>query len=202
MAEELTKELVQKLMAIKGEVRGVVFTTDTEYILAEKGEEGLKQVEEELKELGQPIKYQEIETLAYYPVGLRVLSLLAIKRVFNFDDEKIKEMGLMATKKSIIVKFFIKYVFSFQKVFFEQSPKIWQKHWTIGELIPAELNEEKKYAINKLKDFNLHPIYCTYLKGYLIGLFSMMVKSPQITCQETKCSFKGDEYHEYLIKWH
>ncbi len=199
--QELTKETAKKLMEIKEEARGVTLGIDRDYILKEKGEEGLKKLEEELEKLGYPIKYKKIETLAFYPAGLRALSLLAIKKVFNFDDEKIKEIGFLGTKTSLIIKFFIRYVFSFQKVFFEESPKIWREHWTIGKLIPVELNEEKKYAILRLEDFNLHPIYCRFLEGYLSGLFQMMVKSPKITCQETKCSFREDEYHEYLIKW-
>jgi hypothetical protein len=201
MPPELTKEVAQKLMEIKGEVRGAVFKTDAEYVLKEKGEEGLKKVEEELEKLGYPIKYKEIKTLNYYPVGLRIISLLTIKKVFDFDEKKIEEMGFFATKISLISRFFIKYVFSFSKIFFEQGPRIWREHWTVGELIPVELNEEKKYAILNLKSFNLHPIYCSYLKGYFSGLFQRMVKSPKITCEETKCTFRGDKYHEFLLKW-
>jgi len=201
MNQELTKEIAKKLMEIKGEARGVVFKTDIEYILGEKGEEGIKKLEDELEKLGYPVKFKEIKTMEFYPVGLRAISLLAIKKVFNFDDEKIKEMGFYGTKISLIIKFFIKYVFSFQRVFFKESPKIWREHWTIGEMAPVELNEEKKYAILRLKDFNLHPIYCRFLEGYISGLIQLMVKSPKIICEETKCTFRGDEYHEYLIKW-
>ena len=199
--EEITKTEIQELMKAGGEVRGVTFIIDRDFVFKNKGEKGLKKVEEELEKLGHPIKYKEIETFGYYPVGLRALSLLVIKKVFNFDDEKIKEIGFFGTKVSLIIKFFIKYVFSTQKVFLQEGPRIWREHWTIGRLVPVELNEKEKYAVLQLKDFNLHPIYCIFLEGYLSGLFSMIVKSPKITCQEKKCSFKGDEYHEYLIKW-
>jgi len=199
--EEIVKEEIQKLMKIKGEVRGAVFGIDREYILKEKGEKGLKKVEEELEKLGYPIKYREIQTFNYYPVGLRVLSLLVIKKVFNFNDEKIEEMGFFGTKISVIIKFFIKYVFSPKKAFNAQTSKLWREHWTIGDLIPVELNEEKKYAILRLQNFSLHPIYCTYLKGYFPGPFQLMIKSSKMTCEETKCLFRGDEYHEFLIKW-
>ncbi len=201
MDQELTKEIAKKLMEIKGEARGVTFKTDTEYILKEKGEEGLKKVEEELEKLSYPIKYKEIKTMEFYPVGLRALSLIVAKKVFNFDDEKIKEMGFFATKKSLIIKLFIRYFLSVQRVVFKEAPKMWGKHFTVGELVPVELNEEKKYAILRLKDFALHPIYCTYLGGYFCGVLQMLVKTPQLTFEETKCIFKGDEYHEYLVKW-
>jgi len=199
---EIKEDEVKKIMKVKIETRGVVLKTDGEYILEKEGEKGLKQLEAELKRLGHPIKYREIETMAFYPAGLRALSLLAIKKTFNFDDEKIQEMGVVATKKSLIIKLFIRYFLSVQKVFFEEAPRIWQKHWTKGILTPLKLNEEKKYAILKLENFDLHPLYCSvYLPGYFSGILQMLIKTNKITAQETKCSFRGDEYHEYLLKW-
>jgi hypothetical protein len=201
MTQELTKEVAKGLMEIKGEVRGVVLKTDADYVLKEKGKEGLKKVEEEFKKLDYPIKYKEIKTMAFYPVGLRALSLLAIKKVFNFDEEKIREIGLFATKVSLIVKLFIRSFLSVERVFFKEAPRLWKKHWTAGELDPIVLDEEKKYGILRLKDFSLHPIFCCFLEGYFAGVAQMVIKSLQITCQETKCTFRGDEHHEYLIKW-
>jgi hypothetical protein len=201
MNQELTKEIAKKLMEIKGEVKGVTFKTDAEHILKEKGEEGLKRLEAELESLGCPIKYQEIKTMASYPVGLRAISLLAIKRVFNYDDKKIEEMGFLATKRSLIVKLFVRYFLSVQRVFSKEASKLWKQHYSIGELIPVELNEEKKYAILRLKDFDIHPILCCYLGGYFCGIVQMVIKSPQINFEERKCTFRGDEYHEYLLKW-
>ncbi|MFQ6049759.1 MAG: hypothetical protein ACE5J0_01835 [Candidatus Paceibacterales bacterium] len=201
MSQELTQEAAKKLMKIKGEARGVVFKTDGEYILKEKREKGLKRLEEELEKLGYPIKYKEIKTMIFYPVGLRALSLLAIKKVFNFDEEKIKEMGRFATKVSFIVKLFMRHFVSLQRVFSREAPKLWKKHWTVGKLDSIELNEEKKYAILGVRGFNLHPLYCYYLSGYFSGILQMTVRSPKITCEETKCAFRGDEYHEYLLKW-
>lgn len=201
MSQEITKELAKKLMAIEGEVRGETFKTDMSFILKEKGEEGIKRVEEEFERLGCPIKYREIKAMDFYPVGMRAFSLLVIKKTLNFDDEKIKEMGIFATKVSLIIKLFVKYFFSAEKVFFKEAPRMWRKHWNIGELEPVEFNQEKKYGIIRLKNFNIHSIYCSYFKGYLSGVLQMLVKASQITCEETKCSFQGDEYHEYLIKW-
>jgi len=201
MDQELTKDIAKKLMEIEGETRGVVLKTDGEYVLKEKGEEGLKKVEEELEKFGYPIKFKEIKTMDFFPVGLRVISLLTIKKVFNFDDEKIKEMGIFATKVSLIIKIFTRYFLSVKRVFYVEAPKIWRKHWTIGELIPVEINEEKKYAILRLKNFSLDPVYCKYLEGYFCGVLLMLVKTTKMIPEETKCKFRGDEHHEYLIKW-
>lgn len=199
MDQELNKEVIQNLMKIGGEVRGVVLKTEQEFILREKGGEGLKKVEEELEKLGQPIKYEKIETMAFYPIGLRVISLLAIKKVFNFDEEKIREMGIAAPKVSLIIKLFMQYFLSIRKTF-NRAPRIWRKHYTVGNLVPAELDEEKKVIILRLENINLHPIFCRYLSGYFLTIVKMIVKA-KTTCQETKCFFRGDQYHEYLFKW-
>ena len=202
MAKELNKELAQELMGIKGEVAGGPLKTDMEFVLTKMGKEGLARLEKELNDLGFPTKYKEINNVDFYPAGLRVLSLLAIKKVFGFDDEEIKEMGFIATKKSLIIKLFVRYFLSTERVFYKEAPRIWQKHWTKGTLVPIELNEKEKYAVLRLEDFELHPIYCSvYLRGYFSGILQMLIKTPKITCQETKCSFKGDQYHEYLLKW-
>ena len=196
--ETISKELAQQLLKIKGEARGVVFKTDREYILKEKGEEGLKKVEERLGQLGTPIRYKQMKTMDFYPIGLRALSLLVIREVFDFDDEKIRDMGLFATKVSLIIKLFVKYFLSLEKVFFEQGPKIWAKHWTIGKLVPVELDENKKYGILRVEGFNLHPIFCLYLEGYFAGIVQMVVKSSKIAATEIKCDQNN---HEYRLSW-
>ncbi len=201
MDQELNKELADQLMAMPGDARGVVFKTDGDYILKEKGEDGLKKLEEELAILGCPIDYKKIRALSFYPIGLRIISLLAIKKLFSFDDAKIKELGTFASKTSLLTKLFINYFLSINKVFFEEAPRIWRKHYSVGDLVPIELNEEKKYGIMQIKNYQFHPIFCLYLGSYLCGFLQMLVKSPIITFEETKCPFRGDEYHEYTIKW-
>jgi hypothetical protein len=202
--ELFSKETIKKLMTIKGEVRGVVFRTDKEYILKEKGKQGLEQVEAELERAGAPFKYEAVQTMDFYPVGLRIVSLLAIKKVFNMSDKEVESMGIFATKVSFIIKLFIRYFLSLKRVFFKEAPKIWKKHWTFGELIPKELNETKKYGVIVVKDFHLHPVFCTYLRGYFCGIMKMVVKSDKITCEEKKCGFTEsgkDKSHEFLLKW-
>lgn len=201
MIQDSKKEIFEKLSKAKGEVRGVVFKTDMEFVLKEKGEKGLSQLEDILKKTGFPIKYKEIKSMDFYSIGLRVISLLAIKDVFGFKDEKIKEMGFLATKNSLIIKLFVKYFFSTQKVFFEESPKMWEKHYTVSKLLPIEMNEEKKYAILRIEDLVLDPVFCLYLGGYFCGVIQMLVKAYKIYFQETKCPFRGSKYHEYLLKW-
>lgn len=199
MDQELNKKTAQELMRLGGEARGVVFKTDEAFIIKEKGKDGLKKLETELEKLSCPIKYQEIKNLGFYPIGWRIISLLVIEKNFNFNEGKIKEMGANAPKISLILKFFIQYFLSLRKTF-EQVPKMWRKHYTVGDLIPVKLDEAKKTVVLRLENVNLHPIFCRYITGYFQKTLEMMVKAP-VSCEETKCFFRGDNYHEYLFKW-
>lgn len=200
--EQLTKEKIQQFIEIPGEARGQVFLTDFEYIREKKGEEGIKLLKKRMAELGNPLDYEKIKTFEWYPVGLRALSLLVIKEAFDLGEKEISEMGNLAPKYSFLVKLIMKHFLSIARVF-QESPKYWEKHYTVGKLETVELNEKEGYLIIRLKDFKVHPILCTYLfeNGYFLRIGQYVLKSPQIFSRETKCMFKGNPYHECLITW-
>ena len=200
MKQELNKEVIKKLMKFKGEIRGLEIKSDGQFVLKKQGLEALKKVEEKLKEVGYPIEYEKIKSLDFYPGGIKILSLLAIKDVLNYTNEDIKKLGEFDSQTSLIIRFFIMHFAFASKFFFKQSPKIWRKHWTSGNLIPLNYDEKNKVVIIQIKEFNLHPIYCVYLQGYFSAIFRLLIKSEKATCQETKCSFKGEQLHEFLIK--
>lgn len=195
----LTKKEAENLMKIKGEVRGMTFKVDYEFILEEKGEEGLKKVEDRMAVLGYPLKYQEIKTMDFYPIGLSAIFLIVIKEVFNFNEQDLERWGRSVVKFSLIMKIFMKYFVSLELIA-KQIPTIFRKHYTIGELKMPEYSEEKKYVILKLRNFQLTPIHCSIYKGYFAKTAEMVVKTP-VTCKERKCMFRGDEYHEFLLTW-
>jgi len=200
MNEIINKEITQGLMEIKGEARGTHFKNDADFVIKEKGKEGLEKVEKELERLGYPIEYEKINQFAFYPAGLRAISLLAIKKVFDWPDEKIKELGAYAMKVSWIIRIFMKYFFSTEKVF-KEAQKTWSQYFTFGELIVEESDLKKKYTILKVKNFNLHPIYCRCLEGVFLELGKLILKPHKISCEEIECSFKEGKRHRFLIKW-
>lgn len=200
MPDELTRELAEKLMRIKGEARGIHLKNDAEYILATKGEKGLKMVEEELNSLGFPIDYKKIRNLEFYPTGLRAISLLAAQKTFHWDNEEIKKMCEFAARASFVIKLYIKFFYSLPKLM-EKASKMWREYWTRGNLSVRDYDEEKRYVIIRIENFDLHPIYCRCLEGYLNGLAKMVTKTKKPECQEIECPFKGGKAHEFLIKW-
>jgi hypothetical protein len=195
----ITKEIAQKFMATKGEVRGVALKSHQDFILKEKGEEGLKRLEREMESLGCPIKYKEIRITDFYPVGLEAVALLVIKKLFNFKDEKFEEIGIFQSKISWIIKVFMQY-FGSLKMLLKRAPDIWRRYYTVGDFKVVELNEQERYIVLRIEGFNLHPLHCRHVKGYCYNVIKMVIKKP-VTCQEVKCPSRGDDYHEFLIKW-
>jgi len=195
-----TKELVEKLMKIKGETRGMSLKDDAVYVLSKKGEVGLKKVEEELEKVGCPIKYEKIRSLEYYPIGWRAISLLALKKTFGWGDEEFRELGGFAPGNSIIVRVYTKFFHSIRKVA-KVAPRIFEEYFTVGELVVPDYDEEKKYAITEVKGLNLHPVFCRLLEGYLASVVNMVVKSEEVRGRETKCTFAGQDCHRFEVTW-
>ena len=196
---QLNKEIADKIMSSEGEVKGVVFKTDERFIISKGGEEKVKEVEDEIKSLGYSIDYSSANTMSFYPIGLRVLSLLAIAKVFEMNEKEIKEMGSTAPKTSLVVKFFMSYFFSIEKVL-EKVSDMWQRHWTVGSLSHEYFNEEKKEIMVVVKDMSIHPILCVYLTGYFQKISEMAINNKAIA-KEIECPFKDGKLHKFLIKW-
>jgi len=198
MEEIISKEEFEKLMSIPGEIRGLGFQTEANFVREKRGEEALKKLEDEMERLGHP--YSGIRTMDFYPIGLLAVALLTIKRLFDFTDEDFREMGKFEAKSSLVIRLFMKYFVSLEKVS-KEAAKMWRKYYSIGDLKIVEMDEERKKTIIRVENFKLHPILCHVLMGYFLSVIKMIVRSDQITCEETKCAHKDDEYHEFLIKW-
>lgn len=196
----MTKEEIKKLMEIPGEVKGVVLQTDAEYVRQKKGEKGLLAVKKELEKIDCPIDYEKIRATSWYPLGLRPISLLVIKKVFNWGDKEIENMGNEAPKYSFLIKALLRFFLSFPRSY-KEIPKYWEKHYIAGKLEGPGYDLKKKYYILRLKDFKIHPILCVYLRGYFVRVGQLVLKGNNFKGEETKCQFKGDPYHEFLITW-
>ena len=196
---EITKKEAEKYMALEGETRGFSISGDAEFILKEKGEEGLKKLEAKMAELGCPIKYKELKPMKFYPLGIEALTLILIKKLFGFDEKKFEEMGRFNSQTSLIIRLFLKY-FGSLKMLAKQAPTMWKNYYSLGSLEVTEVNEKERYVILKIKNFKLHPLHCLTHRAYFANIVKMVVKKP-VVCEETKCPFRGDDYHEFVLRW-
>lgn len=199
MNRTITQKELEEIKGIKGEVRGIGLKDIMKFILKEEGEEGLKRMEELISNIGYPLKYEEIKAMDFYPLVLVAVFFLAIEKLFDYSDEKLQEVGRFASKSFSILRLFIRYLVSIDTVV-KETQTMWGKYFTVGELKVKEHNEKQRYIIVTLKNFRSYPPHCQYLKGYFSNIVEMVVKEP-VTCEEQKCVYRGDEYHEFLLKW-
>ncbi len=200
MTFELTKDIAEKIMAEKGEVRGTVFITDKKFIVMKGGDESLKEVEMEIQEVtGKEFRYSDIEPANFYPTGLRIISLLATAKILKMNDDDVREMGSSAPKVSMTVRLFARYFLSLDKTF-EQVATIWLRHYTRGELEPFDMDKKERFFILKLNNFRGHPIFCTYLSGYFSRIAEMVIKE-NIKIEETECALKNNKSHSFKVTW-
>jgi len=199
MEQVINKEELEKFTKLNGEVRGIALKSHADFILQQKGKPELDKLEKVLAELGYPIKFEEIKSWDFYPIGIEIIELLTIKRLFNFKDEQFEDIGTFGSVSSFIMKLFMRY-FSSIKMVVRQAPSIWRKYYTVGELKVKKLDEKEKYIILTVENLFLHPLHCFHLKGFFSSVVQMVVKEKP-SCQETKCVHRGDSHHEFVIKW-
>jgi len=200
MIEETLQETADRLKNFKGNVKGEVFRVHAEYIRQREGKEGVKRVEEKMKELGVSIVFDKVKSFEWIPEGKSSLTIIVAKEIFKWSDEDIFEMGKFAPKFSFIIKIIIQYLVSMESLL-QNAEKHWGKHFDFGK-IETEFFPQKNKAIVKEKDISpLHPLICIYHRGYYTGLCEFAVKEKNVNVTETKCKYNGDEYDEYLIEW-
>ena len=198
--KEDLKQVANHLLSIDGNAKGEAIITNANYIKRTQGEEGLKKVEKRMNELGADIRFNEISSFQWYQEGLNSLVLVVAKDVFNWSDEDVIKMGYLATKNSFIVRLIMQYLVSVNRVF-KDAPRYWRKHFDFGALEPVELNEKEGHMTLRIRGFHTHYTCCLSQIGYFKGITELVTRSKNVDVKETKCTHKGDEYHEYKITW-
>lgn len=197
---EKLEEVAKILISRPGKVKGEVVRTNIEYIKSKVGEEGVRKIESRMRELGSTLFFSEIKPFQWYNDGENSLIVLVTQEIFGWTEDDVYEMGRSTVKMSFIVRMILQYFVSMERVLKEVG-RYWDKHLDVGRIEVVDFNKEEKYAILQIKDFQTHPINCIYQKGYFKGIADLIIKSKEVDVEETKCINRGDDYHEYLIKW-
>jgi hypothetical protein len=200
MNNEIKKE-IDGVMIKEGDVKGEVLRDHFIYIKEKEGEEGVKKMEDLLEEYGYPLKFSEIKSLDWHKDAYCGVILLLLKEEFGWSEDDIMKMGERVTKYSFIVtRILLRYLISVDR-FLKEAPGIWKKHLNFGEIKVVELNKEEKFVVLQIRGYDIHPLTCFYQRGYYTGIFKYIVKEKEVTVEETKCIYKGDNCHEYRVSW-
>lgn len=199
MEEIISKKQLDKLASIEGKVRGIGLRDGLVFIQKEEGEEGLRKIEEAMEDLGHPVSLESVNMTKFYSLRVVVILFVAAQEIFNWEDEKFNEMGEFSSTTSSIIRIFMKYLVSLERVV-EKAQSMWNTYFSIGEIEIIEFDKEGKKIVMHLKKFNLHPLHCQYLKGYLSKMFGIILKTSAYV-EETKCVHQGDDFHEFVLGW-
>ena len=196
---DLEKE-IKNLKKLPGKERGVGLKYLINYLKDQKGEKSLKKIEDELLKYGYKLpNINKIDDMDWIPSSLTVIYFLAVVKVFQLQEEDIIEIGKdVALSPSTLVKFYIKY-FSSTENTIKKAISNWKKLYTHGRLELKELDEEKKIIRIRIKDFNRHPFACLYDRGVFFKIAEIATGWKKIKVEETKCFFRGDKYHEFVV---
>ena len=202
MEEIISKKELNNIMKVKGEGRGIIFKPELDFVIKEEGKNGLQKLEKAMEKMGLPLKYETIKSMGFYPLKKKALMLVLMKKLFNYSDEKFKEIGRSSAKFPGLLRRLIGFLMGDKNIknMLEQGNRVWKLYFTVGELKLTEFNGKERWGIVRLKDFQVHPLECKFLTGFWSVIIQLLVKK-EVTCEETKCIYKGDEYHEFLLKW-
>ena len=194
----ISEEEISEIVSTSGEVRGVVFCTDAEYVRRHEGEQALRRVEEETRAMGYPIDYSKVRVMDWYPAGLRAVSLFAIKKALNWGDEQLREMGRAAPKYSIITKLMLRYLVS-PETLVDKLGIYWSRNFTVGSLTGKAADRAVSV---RLEDCPIPPPALPYMEGYFVGVMSMVIgNDKQIRMEQTKRAYGGGKCYEFILKW-
>ena len=192
----ISEEDLGKIKKIKGEVIGSALKCDEEFIIEKKGREGIKKVEEEMEKLGYPLTYEEIDKYKWYPIQQSIFPRLLAQKIFNWDDETIREWGRWAAKTNFIVKLLSRLIS--KQMIVKQAHKLWRKYYTVGEL-DCKIDFKKRIGIATLKNFILYPVHRHYLEGHFYQIMSFILPSQNLKVEGSKS--EEPNVHQFKVTW-
>lgn len=193
------EEEINKIKKLKGKIRGQEIKNHFKCIEELEGKETREKVEKKLDEFGMLPDYKKYKDFKWYPIKIDAAIILVAKEVLGWGTEELKEHGRNLAKISFVKKVFVKYFISIEKML-KNLDKVWEKYFNIGSFEIKRGEEEKMFRI-KIKDFDIHPSFCKVLIGYIAGSLSLIISSNKVEGIETKCTFKGDDFHEFILRY-
>ncbi len=200
MNEKTLQQIADELKNFQGNVKGEALRTTTEYVKRKHGDEGVKKLEEKLNELGVEIKLDEINPSEMISEGINALSIITCREIFNWTENDTLELGRFSFKTSFLTKSIIRYFVSL-KMAINGASRLWDTYYDFGELKITRFSEEEKIIIIRKDGYKTHPTICLQHKGYFLAGIELVLDKKNVTIEEVKCTHKGDDYDEYVLKW-
>jgi hypothetical protein len=196
----ISKEELEKINQIQGEVIGLSIVEDLDFVLKKEGKEGLKKLEEELRNLGYSFICKEIKKYQRYPISLNMLVLVLAQKLFNWKDETLRELGRANARAGLMMKLMLRFFISLERTI-KEAGKYWQKYFTIGKLEVEKFQEKEHYFEIVLRNFEGNPNFCRVLEGYFWQIISYVLPKENLKVEEIECPFQGGKVHRFKVIW-
>ena len=195
-------DLIISMSATK--VKAATFLPDIEYIKQKRGEDGVNAVLEEMRKRGYNYDFRKMKRVSgeakWVSGEVRKVFLEVTMGALGWDEKRIFDMALNAPRMSLVIKLLFGLYLTVERVF-KAAPDMWAAHYSPTTAFKvAELKIKQGYARVIIENFDISPIFCEYMRGYITGV-GKLTEARDVKVEETKCTFRGDEYHEYMVTW-
>ena len=179
-------------------VRAITFLPNIEYIKLKRGEMGINAVLEEMRKRGYNYDFRKMKRTEWVSGKVRKEFLEATMDALGWDEKRIFDMGVNTSRMSTVMKLLFGLFLTPEKVFKEISD-MWAEHYSPAALKVSEV--KRGYARIIIENFDISPLFCEYLRGCFTGVGRHLAHIRDLKIEETKCTFRGDKYHEYTVTW-
>ena len=203
---ELTGEDKKYIDNTKTEVIPGVIFDHIKFLDNRFGEGSGEKVIKEMASLGYDLDVEEIKNKYSVPASLFIAFLVVGKRLFDMNDEDMRQMGKEEARFSFILRFISRFLVSL-KTIMKNCDTFWKKYFPEGgEMCLVSFEEEERKIVVELSDFVGHPDYCRFLEGYITQLFRL-ASGKEGEVREEGCYFEDvfnqdkEAKHRFVINW-
>lgn len=197
----LTKEEAQRILKVKGDLKGATIKGVNSYIFLKEGKEKLEDLEKRLLELRITQNMRNISSFKWYPISVVTIVTLLAMEIFGWDESVIFDIGYKAMSFSRLARVLMRYLAD-RNLYSGGGQKFFRQQVNIGEIDTIEYDKEKKILITRLKNFNkFHPIIYEYMKGFMLRVTETSLQLKGAKIEQIKSIFRGDPWDEFKITW-
>jgi len=200
----ITKDQLEEIKKVEGEIRGLALKNYGSYISRKEGSDGLEKIEKTMEEIGCEMPYKNLNSLAFYPLWWSAATFFILRNHFEYGEEEFYEMGKSCFRFPNIMRIWARFLISIEKAA-SSADKMYEMYFTVGEITVPDYSVEEKYVVMRLKDFPTYPIdkpqlYCCFLAGYYSSIIKA-ITGKDTKGEERKCAYSDAGYHEFLLTW-
>ena len=185
------------------ETSGWLFLGLIRFVKSAMSEQHLKNLIATVPEETQQRVFAEIiRPVTWYLYEDFAASLRALDAIAGHDNGKtIKLLGIDGGKRMLDTIFSVYRSMSNPERFARSAPSTWSRMFRhAGHMEPIAW--EPQNTVWRIIDFpEMDPLHCLLHRGWLKGVLENMGCALQKYPMETKCTSKGNPYHEFVCRW-